>query len=303
MSTGWKVWRGVGEMARSKKGAFIVILVAFASLMLALNNSESLPSIAATVQPTVTVGHDTNGAEMIYVPAGKFQMGTTSETIHRLCTELGPDHLDKCTELLSTGDVLSAYTAEVSSFWIDRYEVTVAQYQNCVKLGSCTDIDLSQTPDLASPDNKPQVAVTWYQAIRFCNYRGARLPTEEEWQFAASGPENNAYPWGNSFVQANYPVANSTHPIGGVPGDRSWIGVYDMAGNVAEWVENLYLPYSRNVTNWSGFSEVDRVSRGGSWGSGGLLATTFMRTRLYPDEVYPTQGFRCARSSPPGTRQ
>lgn len=277
---------------------FLVAIVSVAFL-LGSSGSGAVPNLDVTAESTTTISQDSKDVDMVLVPNGTFRMGTTQETIHTLCIGLEPDQLVTCTKLLMSGDVLSAYTVNMPSFWIDQYEVTVAQYQECVDTGYCINIDLSQTPDLLNPDTKPQVDVTWFQAVRFCNYRGARLPTEEEWQFAASGPENYAYPWGNSFVQANLPAASSTHPVGSIPGDRSWAGVYDMAGNAAEWVENVYLPYSHNPENWSDFSEVDRVTRGGSWGSGVLLATTFLRSGLDPNEVYPTQGFRCARSSPP----
>src|SRR5579872_5764600 len=161
-----------------RSSILLAVLVAGVFLMLGSNNAQSMQRVTATMAATSTVVQDTKGVEMVYVPSGTFRMGTTSDIVHKLCTdveskETHPDQLENCIKYLTRGDVLSASTVKMSPFWMDQYEVTLAQYHECVQTGFCTDVDLSQTPDLADPDTKPQVGVTWYQAVRFCNYRGA----------------------------------------------------------------------------------------------------------------------------------
>jgi formylglycine-generating enzyme required for sulfatase activity len=236
-------------MQQSKQTSIVLLFfITFISIILWLSPVNSLQVLGSTPEATIAVVKDKYGVEMVYVPGGTFRMGTTIEAISRLCaqTELdGPE----CRDLLARGDVLSAYTVKTDSFWIDQFEVTVARYQLCVDNFFCASIDPTRIADLVTPDSKPQVNVTWYEAVRFCNFRGARLPTEEEWQYAASGPENYTYPWGNSLVKANLSYIESSHPVGSISGDRSWIGIYDMAGNVTEWVENIYLPYSHDISD------------------------------------------------------
>lgn len=158
-------------------------------------------------------------------------------------------------------------------FWMDVYEVTNAQY------GSS---------GYFTGDNLPRETVNWYDAKAFCEARGARLPDEWEWEYAARGPDLLTYPWGNTFDGANvvYIYNNCSDgpcDVGSRPGGVSWVGVQDMAGNLYEWMENDYDP-------------TRKVLRGGSWNRDNSTVRSANRVRLDPPYTLNYIGFRCARS-------
>jgi formylglycine-generating enzyme required for sulfatase activity len=118
-------------------------------------------------------------------------------------------------------------------FWIDQYEVTNARY------GSAGYFE---------GDNRPRESVDWFAAAEHCAVRGARLPTEAEWEYAARGPSAWVYPWGNDFVDANAVsswenTVRRTAPVGSRPGGASWVGALDISGNVWDWTSTLYAEY------------------------------------------------------------
>jgi formylglycine-generating enzyme required for sulfatase activity len=210
------------------------------------------------------VAQDFDGVPMALVPAGCFMMGSNEysneQPIHEVCFE--------------------------EPFWIDVYEVTNGQY------GS---------PGQWSGDNLPREAVDWFDAVAHCESRGARLPTEAEWEYAARGPDGLVYPWGNEFV-SDYAVWNTSHTanVGSRPGGVSWVGAYDLSGNVWEWVADWYGTYSSEAqVNPTGPGSGDyRLLRGGSWDSIGYpyVLRGAIRDFFDPDITYNTYGFRCALS-------
>ncbi|MBX3065824.1 MAG: formylglycine-generating enzyme family protein [Anaerolineae bacterium] len=263
--------------------------------------------------PIGTVVKDSLGVEMVYVPSGTFEFGVTQEQLQAFCkTELPEDNLEKCVITLGDDTGASDFSLiTMASYWIDRYEVTIEQYQPCIadRSGACDEVDLSRHPALTDDLHKPQIGVSWYDAMRFCNMRGARLPTEEEWEYAASGPKNLNFPWGDTFVQqyashtGKYPP-KVTYKVGTIAGNKSWIGAFDMAGNAAEWVDARYLPrrLSTNLPLASAMLsslETSRVIRGGSWEGRKFTLTTFYREAIPPEATFTFIGFRCVRSSDP----
>lgn len=222
-------------------------------------------SIPAGADPQWTpVAQTFNGFEMVYVPAGCFMMGSASfardeQPVHEVCLE---------------------------AFWLDRYEVTNAQYG---------------ASGYFSGGSRPRETVTWYAARDFCASRKARLPTEAEWEYAARGPQGWLYPWGNEFNPDNVVfTANSgwqTANVGSRPGGVSWVGAYDLIGNVWEWVSSAYRPYPYNaVDGREDDTGLDRVLRGGSWGDKQDLLRATYRLTYSPRERGYSLGFRCARS-------
>jgi formylglycine-generating enzyme required for sulfatase activity len=187
--------------------------------------------------------------------------------------------------------------------------VTIEQYN------TCSDVFLDRQHCLQSNDveadlrhdlHQPQSAVDWYTALYFCNWRRARLPSDVEWEYAARGPMGFLFPWGNAFIKENVvPVgsiyrAETTYVVGSIAENRSWIGVFDLAGNVQEWVEDRFdTPPSYFVDLEGSPFDTFRIVRGGSWGQRVLDFLSTTRQPTPPTRYRSTYGFRCARTSYP----
>jgi len=187
-----------------------------------------------TLPPGVTWTRPADGMVMVHVPAGTFQMGSS---------ESDPN---------AEGDEFPQHSVTLDALWIDRTEVTNAQYRRCVEAGAC------QAPtkcDWGSPNygedkkaNHPVLCVDWHGAAAYCEWAGGRLPTEAEWEYAARGPDSFIYPWGNDLPDAtllNYAEnVGDTSQVGSYSDGASWCGALDMAGNLWEWVADWYDIYS-----------------------------------------------------------
>jgi formylglycine-generating enzyme required for sulfatase activity len=212
---------------------------------------------------------------MVSIPGGTFQMGA--------------DDIDAAKPV---------HSVTVAAFSMDRNEVTVAAYRGCT---SCSAPDTGEYCNWGKGgrDNHPINCVDWNQATAYCSSVGKRLPTEEEWEYAARGTDGRQYPWGNTepstqlcWSRNGEGKPNSTCSVGSYPAGRSPFGLNDMAGNVWEWTSSPYCSYSN-----PGCTNSDRVLRGGCWGVG-LPARVRASIRLdfAPTDRYSIVGFRCLRA-------
>ncbi len=225
------------------------------------------------------------GAPMVYVPYGDFLMGS-SDADKQAHSDEKPQH-----------------TVYLDAFWIDKFEVTNAQYKKCVDAGNCSAPRLSYTGN-SRYDNYPVIYISWNDAKAYCEWAGKRLPTEAEWEKAARGTDGRIYPWGNTFDKNLLNSAEGgkvdTTAVGSYPGGGSPYGVMDMAGNVWEWVadwyDENYYAYSPLSNPTGPSSRHDHVLRGGSWSSDQIYARSASRYRFDPDGWNFNMGFRCARS-------
>ncbi|MFH2201992.1 MAG: formylglycine-generating enzyme family protein [Elusimicrobiota bacterium] len=195
------------------------------------------------------------------------------------------------------------HTVEVDAFWMDRHEVTAAQFREFSK---ATGHHMNKQP-FPDEENYPVVYVNWNDAQAYCAYHGKRLPTEAEWEKAARGGSPDDYCFGTAEVlleEYAWYASNGNkrpHPVGQKkPNDY---GLYDMHGNVLEWVSDWYAPeyYSVSPTrNPQGAVEGKyRVVRGGSvYLSAALLRVTH-RMKGSQATRYSGRGFRCAASYAP----
>jgi formylglycine-generating enzyme required for sulfatase activity len=239
------------------------------------------------------------GGEMVLVPAGAFWMGSNEGD-----ADEGPTH-----------------QVYLEAFWIDRYEVTNAQYAEFLNATQgdqgrcgghiCTDTQV-ENPDShllyqegryvaeRGYDAHPVTEVSWYGAKAYCEQHGKRLPSEAEWEKAARGTEGTTYPWGEQFdphkLNSDYRVGD-TMPVGSYPDGASPYGVCDMAGNVWEWVADWYEAYPGSAYRSPFFGHKYKVVRGGSWNHPGGDARCARRDIAHPDRRLRVVGFRCARDN------
>ncbi|MBN1563474.1 MAG: SUMF1/EgtB/PvdO family nonheme iron enzyme [Anaerolineae bacterium] len=215
-----------------------------------------------------------DGVEMVLVPAGCFMMGS----------ETGDDDEKPVNEVCFD-----------EPFWIDRYEVSNAQF--------ATFNGQAANDSAFSGDDRPRENITWFEARDFCESRGARLPTEAEWEYAARGPDALEYPWGNEFdwgkVVGNRSSSEGTAPVGSLSTGTSWVDAYDMSGNMWEWVNTIYEDYPYTVDDGRESNDntnISRVLRGGSWiNSYSNFFRAAYRNGGNPQYWLSSLGFRCVR--------
>jgi formylglycine-generating enzyme required for sulfatase activity len=255
-----------------------------ATLMLAATSTPTVTP-TPTPEPGTTRVREKDGAVMVYVPAGKFLMGSEEDP--------------------------NAQEVSLKAFWIDRTEVTNTQYGQCVDAHACTQTPLKDCQSLTYDnyyddprfDDYPVVCVTWHQAREYAKWVGGRLPTEAEWEYATRGPGGFIYPWGNSppndsLLNYNGNVGDATK-VGSYPEGKSWCGALDMAGNVWEWTQSLYdrYPYDPTDGRENLGTEGTRVIRGGAFDLGWRTARCTFRSWHNPRDSWNHLGFRVVTAS------
>lgn len=184
-------------------------------------------------------------------------------------------------------------------FYIDQQEVTNEKYYQFVKKANYAPPPHWVNGKFADGEEKyPVYNVSWHDAQAYANWAGKRLPTEEEWEFAARGTDKRTFPWGNIFSPSNTNTKeggkNQAEPVGSYPGGASLFSVMDMAGNVSEWTSSEYQPYANSKAKAiPGFV----VVRGGSFAQDQVDAKVTARILTPPDRVRNYIGFRCAKDS------
>ncbi len=258
-----------------------------------------------------------DGMTMVYVPGGTFQMGSTGAEIDAAIA-LCEKHYSICNRWYYQREA-PQHAVSLDSFWLDRTEVTNAQYRSCVAAGACPEPLTCKKGEPTYADAQksehPVVCVSWDDAQSYCRWSGARLATEAEWEYAFRGEQRSIYPWGDSFdgSRLNYCDANcdqphadgrfddhyaQTAPVTSLPTDVSWSGALGMSGNASEWVADWLGEYAAaaaaNPTGPPSGSE--KVLRGGNWTSHPTYCRGAIRASIPPDTRFDTVGFRCAAS-------
>ena len=192
----------------------------------------------------------------------------------------------------------------LDGFYIDKYEVTNAQYKQFMD-ETGHKAPMYWDDEGFNQSNQPVVGVIWHDAVAYCKWAGKRLPTEAEWEKAARGVDGRIYPWGNEWDSSK---CNSyrgddgyqyTAPVGRFPAGASPYGVMDMAGNALEWVADWYDSnyYSRSPhQNPKGpDAGIRRVLRGGVWDGNTDFLRCAGRILNAPALTYSGVGFRCSQ--------
>ena len=254
---------------------------------------------------------------MVFVPSGTFQIGSTeAEVIEAI--DFCKQHYSICNNWFYMREY-PQHTVTLNDFWIDQTEVSNAQYRQCVEAGSCTEPATCKKGEPTYYDTEktdhPVVCVSWDDARTYCEWAGARLPSEAEWEYAFRGEQNLLYPWGNTFdgTKLNYCDVNcelshaddqyddhyvKTAPIGSYLEDVSWCGALDLSGNVSEWVNDWSESYSTEPTlNPTGpISGTEKILRGCNWYYQPAYCRGAARPFVSPDTRFDYLGFRCASS-------
>jgi formylglycine-generating enzyme required for sulfatase activity len=272
-------------------------------------NTTTIPTPTKIVEPTPvaveTSLRESDGMIMAHVPSGEFSMGSND----------------------GEADEAPVHEVYLDSFWMDTTEITNRMYSLCVEAGGCK--PPLQTSSYTRPSyygdlnyaEYPVIYVDWSMANAYCQWVGAHLPTEAQWEKAASGGDDRIFPWGDdwdvdkrkrlNFADGNNPETTSditlndgfrdSAPVGSFPAGASPYGIYDMAGNVWEWVADWYDPtYYVNspASNPEGPSVETslRALRGASWVAANEdVFRTSNRNGLDPSKSSESLGFRCAQ--------
>jgi formylglycine-generating enzyme required for sulfatase activity len=242
------------------------------------------PTVAPTSEPSATplpeLINDEHGVPMLLVPAGEFIMGSDSDM----------------------AAAKPAHKVYLDAYYIDEFEVTNALYLECVEAGVCV---AGGATRLRNPifSEHPVMDVTWYMAHDYCEWRGARLPSEAEWEKAARGTDERRFPWGDDPVTCELARYGDcgwfTVPVGQHPKGVSPYGVHDMAGNAWEWTNDWYNEDYYSVSPYENPTGPDvetgwKSTRGGAWFYHADLQTSIWRNHAPIDVGYAYLGFRCA---------
>lgn len=255
------------------------------------------------------------GSRMIRVPESQFFMGSSKAEVIDSTVLCEREPLATTCDEQTFANELERHLVKLSGFFLDRTEVTVKEYLSCVRVGHCKAPPYELGARRFERGDFPVSMVSWEDARDFCQFRGARLPTEAEFERAARGSNGRRFPWGNS---ANGHLANHGRlgldtsdasdgfselaPVGSFRDGRTPDGFLDLAGNVSEWVMDRYVGryLPEPVTDPEGPDAATatgaRVARGGSFDSPLAWLRGSTRFAFSPSERLPSLGFRCARS-------
>lgn len=248
------------------------------------------------------------GSAMIRVARSEFVMGSSLEDVLAALARCAAEPLGhRCTERTFSNE-LPKIAASLGSYWLDRTEVTVAAYDRCAELGACPARRLVEGERRLAAKTLPVTLVSGHDAEAYCRFRGARLPSEAEFERAARGTQGRHYPWGDLY---NSHLSNHGRlgldrtdasdgfeelaPVGSFVSGRTPDGFLDLAGNAAEWTSDTYserhgLPPEPGHT-------AERVVKGGHFAQAAAFLRGAARAELDAGDRSPFVGFRCARSA------
>jgi len=293
------------------------------------NGEAKLPDFRSVSNPTpgTIARNPIDGTVMVYIPEGKFIMGTDPDDIEKIWQKFRwPAYWKQYAK-----DESPKHQVSLDGFWMYKHEITVAQYRKfCQETGR----QMPPLPKWGWKKNHPIVNVSWDDAVAYCEWAGVQLPTEAQWEYAARGGNTglNGKPrylfvWGDELPKGKGGPGNlpdesfkademlkylkkvvpdwsvfegyddryvHAAPVGSFKPNT--LGLYDMAGNVwewcADWYDAKYYPSSPNRNPQGPASGTWRVLRGGSWGTDPSGVRAANRNWFTPDGWLLYRGFR-----------
>jgi formylglycine-generating enzyme required for sulfatase activity len=248
------------------------------------------------------------GSPMVRVPSSTFEMGSNQDDVIGALELCALEPLGQRCNETTFADELPRRRVRLPSYFLDRTEVTVADYRRCALRGRCPSPTFEAGAQRFDRRELPMVMVNAADAEAFCRARGARLPSEAEFERAARGSAGRRFPWGELY---NSRLANHGRlgldptdardgyvelaPVGSFPSGRTPDGFLDLAGNVAEWTQAELGADQPASASSSG----RRFVRGGSFVTGAAFLRGAARSAVEPETRAPFIGFRCALSDGP----
>jgi gamma-glutamyl hercynylcysteine S-oxide synthase len=277
-----------------RKANLALALILMVLVLGACAKKEEAVSTTDTAAPAAE-GPKVVPGEMVLIPAGEYIIGTN---------EPSPENKKEFT------NAYPEHKVKLPAFYIDKYEVTGKEYlEFSINTSYVAEGEAEgktwRTFFSAERANNPVTYITYKDAEAYCKGVGKRLPTEDEWEAAARGPNGYRFPWGNEWEgnKANTMDAGFRAPVdvGKFEGDVSPFGVRDMFGNVQEWVATIYKAYPGNPKAGAGeFSAGYRVLKGlGSRYTGAKSSGSWSRS-AYPGNYLADFGCRCAKDATSG---
>ena len=234
---------------------------------------------------------------MVLISGGGYVMGS-----HKSLIELDPGDLFS-TDRHTLGPENPAHNVQVDSFYIDTHEVSHGAYMEFVQNNKVRE-PLFFNDHNFNNFKQPVVGISWKEAQSYCIWKGGRLPTEAEWEKASRGKRSINYPWGNegpdnTKLNFNQEIKKTT-TVGSYEVGKSDYGVYDLAGNVSEWIYDWHLPefylFSPKENPVGPKKGQYKIIRGGNWRNNAEDVKMVYRNATIPSIRNKTVGFRCAQS-------
>ncbi|MEM7130779.1 MAG: bifunctional serine/threonine-protein kinase/formylglycine-generating enzyme family protein [Chloroflexota bacterium] len=218
-----------------------LILTAFASFIIGRNTANraiGMANVPTDPQLGDTWINSQDGAEYVWIPAGGFTVGSTSDVVENAQKEM----LDQCPECIDYfKDELPQRAGYVNGIWIMQTPVTTSQYVACIEAGVCDSPSFEYwDQDTLKVSKTPIGGISWHMANTYADWVGGRLPTESEWEKACRGTDARIYPWGNEApTDEEEDRIFGNYIVGSFPEFASPYGIYDMVGTT-EWTSDRY---------------------------------------------------------------
>jgi len=256
----------------------------------------------ADIPAGFTIRHPKDGAQMVWIPAGYFRMGTNADVAQKQAEQIGL----KDYRVMAGEESFPEHLVYVQGFFMDKFEITREKWKVFIEATKWKPDEGKVAPTWNGTEFKPGEAqlpigeMTWRAAQQYANWAGKQLPNEAMWEKAARGTDARWYPWGNEKPSKEYGVISMAgalpgpEAVGSYPKGASPYGCMDMAGNMYEWTSDWVEPYPNSPEPNGSWGHQYAILRGGSFYHTVHSYRTAKRFGFGPEITYFHVGFRTA---------